>query len=138
MKADTKEKNIEEIRNEVGALLESWGTPQKQNNAERIRGERIELVIRVYNLISGDTIKDYNEDIQDYYKKSLHNPDLALLLKTKLMNSYLAPRHDLIKRLKHLNKSERDITKISKWYGRNFGQDNGWIYINKAHLQENK
>jgi bisphosphoglycerate-independent phosphoglycerate mutase (AlkP superfamily) len=131
-----KEKYAEDAVLEVRALVTNWSTLRK--NAEKIRKDRIETVVNAYNLILSDTIKDYNEDIQDYYKKALHDMDMTPFLLTKLINSYLAPRHDMLKVLKQLTKSERDATKIAKWYGRYYGQDNGWMYISKEHLKGQK
>jgi len=99
--------------------------------AEGIRLERIHNIITAYKLIP--EIGYLSEDIQDYCKKAPENPDFSKDLIEKLKNSYLAPRHDLLDQLE-LMVGRKNAEKTCRWYGRIYGQDNGWTYINKGHI----
>ena len=128
------EQTLDGLSKSIGKLIARENKPSLIERAEGIRLERIHNIITAYKLISEKDTSYLSEDMQDYYKDAINgNKDISKELVEKLKNSYLAFRPHLINELENIT-GRKNAEKICLWYGRNYGQDNGWTYINKAHL----
>jgi len=137
----TKDEIDETLKNELHGVFRNLinaceGKPsQREIRKQEIKEERlgkIRQIIIAYKLIPDADLKYFEHDINNYKK----NPgNLNKYMQQKLENSEVAPVHSLLGSLATtLNEDYHKASKIAKWYAKLYGKDNGWIYINKAHL----